>query len=185
MHDAIRRVYIIALRQINSTGAAFPYYFPCPFSAVMTMALGQGVISGGRRTGTLRVLDLRVPVVRPSLPSLTCPVLACRVSSRMSRMVTLSDGSPYSGGSPCKCSGDAHLWRLCCALGVPAFEFHQHGPEQQVIRDAGNESSFGDPADKHRRIAALGSPAESVPEFGVGVWGVHAGQYTSAVKMGC
>jgi hypothetical protein len=41
------------------------------------------------------------------------------------------------------------------AFGIPAFEFQEHGPEQQVIRDASNEGSFGNPADECWRAGPL------------------------------
>lgn len=40
-------------------------------------------------------------------------------------------------------------------------------------------------ADKHRRVGALGCPAEPVTKFRVGVGRVHQGQYTAQIKLGC
>jgi hypothetical protein len=48
------------------------------------------------------------------------------------------------------------MWGLArLGFRVPAFEFQEHGPEQQVIRDASNEGSFGDRAHEARRVASL------------------------------
>ena len=56
---------------------------------------------------------------------------------------------------------------------VPAFEFQQHAPEQQVIRYVSNEGSFGNPADKHRRVASLRRQADPVSQFRVGLGRIH------------
>jgi hypothetical protein len=50
----------------------------------------------------------------------------------------------------CEIGGLARL-----GFGIPAFKFQEHGPEQQVIRDASNEGSFGNPADECWRAAPL------------------------------
>lgn len=75
------------------------------------------------------------------------------------------------------------LLRFAQALGIPALQFKQHRPQQDVIGRAGNESSFGNRADKHRSAGAVGYPAEPVTKFRVGVGRVHPGQYTSPVKL--
>ena len=48
---------------------------------------------------------------------------------------------------------------------------------------ANHAGGFGYRTDKHRRVAALRRPAELLAEFGVGVWGVHHGRYTSPVNL--
>ena len=57
----------------------------------------------------------------------------------------------------------------CCALGVPAFEFEQHWVEQQVIRDAGDESGFGNRGHEDGGAAPAPTPSTFRPCFWVQV----------------
>ena len=68
----------------------------------------------------------------------------------------------------CEIGGLARL-----GFEIAAFEFQEHGPEQQIIRDASNEGRFGNPADKHRRVASLRRQAEPVSQFRVGLVRIH------------
>lgn len=78
----------------------------------------------------------------------------------------------------------SHLWCLCSAVRVPALQFEQHRPEQFVIRRAGDEGSLGDHADKHRRGAALGCPAEPITKFSAAVRGFEHREYTPTIWLG-
>ena len=57
-------------------------------------------------------------------------------------------------------------------LRITLLPFKLHGPQQNVIRDASHAGGFGNRADEHRRVGALGGPAEPVSQFGVCVGGV-------------
>ena len=56
-------------------------------------------------------------------------------------------------------------------------------PQQGVVGQAGDESSFGNPAHEARRAAVLRGPAKPGSEFGACVGRVHQGEYTSMVKL--
>ena len=48
-------------------------------------------------------------------------------------------------------------------LGMLAFQFQQHGPQQLVVGDASQEGGFRNRADEYRNLAALEGPAEPLP----------------------
>ena len=52
------------------------------------------------------------------------------------------------------------------SFAVPPLQFDQHGPQQFVVWDAGDEGSLGRRAHDGRGIAFLLRPARSVPVFG-------------------
>ena len=69
-------------------------------------------------------------------------------------------------------NGDLAFRPSVSAFGMPPLQLTQHGPEQLIVGQGSNEGSLGNRADKNRRVAALGCPAEPLAEFGVGVGGV-------------
>jgi hypothetical protein len=56
---------------------------------------------------------------------------------------------------------------------IPAFEFDQHSPQQNVVRDASQEGGFRNSADEYRHLAGLEGPAEPVSQFWVCAGRVH------------
>jgi hypothetical protein len=92
---------------------------------------------------------------------------------------------PWKPAQPAEKFWIARRSRTGRRLGIAAFEFHQHGPEQFVVGRAGDESGLSAGAQEHRYVAFLGRPAEPLAESGVCVGEEHRLQYTSACNGIC